>query len=75
LGISLALKSNQTKRENNEIEENKSIKKKQNKKHIVIKKMKTKLDIQNKYQGTPTLYQIKETEKRGEGRRKQSVRT
>jgi hypothetical protein len=28
LGISLALKSNQTKRENNEIEENKSIKKK-----------------------------------------------
>lgn len=75
MGISLALKSNQTKRENNEIEENKSIKKKQNKKHIVIKKMKTKLDIQNKYQGTPTLYQIKETEKRGEGRRKQSVRT
>lgn len=75
MGISLALKSNQTKRENNEIEENKSIKKKQNKKHIVIRKMKTKLDIQNKYQGTPTLYQIKETEKRGEGRRKQSVRT
>jgi len=28
LGISLTLKSNQTKRENNEIEENKSIKKK-----------------------------------------------
>ena len=75
MGISLALKSNQTKRENSEIEENKSIKKKQNKKHIVIRKMKTKLDIQNKYQGTPTLYQIKETEKRGEGRRKQSVRT
>lgn len=75
MGISLALKSNQTKRENNEIEENKSIKKKQNKKHIVIRKMKTKLDIQNKYQGTPTLYQIKEIEKRGEGRRKQSVRT
>jgi len=37
--------------------------------------MHTKLDIQNKYQGTPTLYQIKEIEKRGEGRRKQSVRT
>jgi hypothetical protein len=49
---------------------------KQNKiKHIVIRKMHTKLDIQNKYQGTPTLYQIKEIEKRGEGRRKQSIRT
>jgi len=63
----LTLKSNQTKREYNEIEEKNQLKKiKIKTKHIVIRKIKIKLDIQNKQQDTPTLYQIKKRKRRGE---------